>query len=110
MARVSKHVYYNIEESDIELQYKDIILYFSSDFNRERFQNRIVDFVNDENFKLKAKYNVEVELSKMLILSYYSKIEKRGFRVYEKVVNIKNNENKLIRINKSDIITSKVGE
>lgn len=110
MARVSKNIYYNIEESDISLNYKDLILYFSSDFNANRFKTKILDFIALENYKLKAKYNVEVDFTDMLIISFYEKIEKRGFKVYKKVVDLDHNEKYLIKINKDDIINSKVGE
>ena len=110
MARISKHIYYDIEESDIEIIYKDLVFYFSSDLNATRFQNKIIDFINIENLKLKAKYNIEVDLSDMLMISYYIKIEKRGFRVYKRKLNLENNEYYLIKITKDDIIKSKVGE
>ena len=110
MARVSSHIYYNIDESDIELRYKDLVFYFSSEFNIERYRNKIIRFIEEENYKLKAKYNVEVDLSDMLMISYYMKIEKRGFRVYKRIIDLDHNENKLIKISKDDIIKSKVGE
>ena len=110
MTRISKHIYYNIEESDIELIYKDLVLYFSSDLNAKRFQNKIIDFIKNENFKLKAKYNVEVDFTEMLILSYYLKIEKRGFKVFKRIIDLRINEYYLKKINKDDIIKSKVGE
>lgn len=110
MARVSKNLYYNIEESDISLEYKNLIFFFSSDVNAKRFKTKIIDFIDSENYKLKAKYNIEVDLSEMLLLSYYMKIEKRGFKVLKRELNLENNELCLIKINKNDIIKSKVGE
>lgn len=110
MARISKHIYYNIDESDIKLEYKNLEFYFSSDLNASRFKTKILDFIALENHKLKAKYNIEIDLSDMLMISYYMKIEKRGFRVYKKKLNIVNNELCLIKINKDDIIKSKVGD
>lgn len=109
MARVSEHVYYDIFESDISIQYKDLIMFFSSEFNATRFQNKILNFINEENSKLKVKYNVEVEFDDMLIIAYYKKIEKRGFRVYKKV-NYSDSEYYLQLITEDDIIKSKVGE
>lgn len=108
MARVSKNLYYNIDDSDIKLEYGSLIFYFSSDLNLQRYKSRIIDFTMVENYKLKAKYNVQVDLSDMLMISYYMKIEKRGFRVYKKEID--DEKLYLIKINKDDIIKSKVGE
>ena len=110
MARVSKNIYNDINESDLFIQYKDLILYFSSDVNVNRYQTKIINFINEENIKLKIKYNVTVDFSEMLIIAFYKKIEKRGFRVYKKVFDISNNEYYLQNINEHDIISSKVGE
>lgn len=108
MARVSKHLYYNIDDSDISLSYNNLLLYFSSDLNAERFKSRIIDYINLENSKLKVKYNVDLDLTDMLIISYYNKVEKRGFRIYKEVTY--NDELCLKKVNKDDIIKSKVGE
>ena len=109
MARVSNHVYYDIFESDISIQYKDIIMFFSSEFNANRFQNKILNFIKEENDKLKSKYNVIVEFDEMLIIAYYKKIEKRGFRCYKKIY-YETEEYYLQIITEDDIIKSKVGE
>ena len=109
MARVSDHIYYDIFESDLSITYKDLIMYFSSEFNLTRFQNKILNFIKEENSKLKVKYNVEVEFDEMLIIAYYKKIEKRGFRVYKKI-NYIDGEFYLQLITDNDIIKSKVGE
>lgn len=107
--RVSKHIYYNIEESDIKLEYKNLIFYFSSELNRDRFKTRIIDFVENENFKMKTKYKTQIDFSDMFYISFYIKIEKRGFRIYKKELN-ETNELYLIKVNKDDIITSRVGD
>lgn len=106
MARVSEHIYYNIEESDISLEYKNLVFFFSSELNAKKFKERILDFIDNENNKLKVKYNIEVDLSEMLLISYYMKIEKRGFKVLKR----ESNNLCLIKITKDDIIKSKVGE
>ena len=110
MARVSKNIYYNIEESDITLEYHNLIFYFSSDLNAKKFKTRVLDFIDTENYKLKCRYNVEIDLGDMLLISYYMKIEKRGFKVLKRELNIASNELYLIKITKNDIIKSKVGE
>lgn len=110
MARISNHIYYDIDESDIKLEYNNLVFYFSSDFNLNRYQNKIIDFITLENYKLKAKYNIKVDFSEMLLISYYTKIEKRGFRIYKKQTDLLNNKLCLVKIDKNDIIKSKVGE
>ena len=110
MARISKHIYYDIDESDIKLEYNNLVFYFSSDFNLNRYKNKIIDFIKLENYKLEAKYNIKVDFSEMLLISYYMKIEKRGFRVYKKEIDLKNNKICFVKFDKNDIIKSKVGD
>ena len=67
-------VYQNIEESPIFYQY-------------ENFKNRIEWYLKEETYKIMNRYKVLNDrffeiLKEVLLISYYKKIEKRGFRVY----------------------------
>lgn len=79
--RVSKNLYYDINESDLYTNFKEMIFYFSSDKNKERFDNGILDYVKQEQDKILCKYHIICDVSKMLALAFYMRIEKRGFRV-----------------------------
>ena len=49
-----------------------------------KFKNNIKQFIIEETAKIKAKYKINIYLDTMLTLSFYKKIEKRGFRVVYK--------------------------
>lgn len=89
-------VYQNIFESCYYFDYKTYRFYFSSLLNKKRFVNRIDEFVLDENLKNSNKYGVKIDLTNYLIIVLYKKIEKRGFRVYNKDELIEENLNFVI--------------
>lgn len=80
-------VYQNIEESPIYYDYENFRFYFSSGFYRRNFKTRIEAYINDETYKIRNRYKIFNEkffdlLKEVLLISYYKKIEKRGFKVY----------------------------
>lgn len=81
-------IYNNINESNFSYTYKRFKFYFSSEFNKTRFKEKIENFINDEVIKLNQRYKVfdkrfnEI-LEEILLISFYKKIEKRGFLVYD---------------------------
>lgn len=77
-------VYQNIFESNYYYDYKNYRIYFSSLFNKNRFIDRIDDFIFDENIKNSNKYGVKIDLTNYLVIVLYKKLEKRGFRIYNK--------------------------
>lgn len=88
---MEKIVYNDIEESIYYLDYKEYTLYFSSAFYLRNFKLRFPTFYREEMYKLRNRYHVKnikffEILEEVLIIAYYKRIEKRGFRVY------KNNE------------------
>ena len=76
-----KRVEYNINKSEYYFRINKLTFFFSSKFNKSRFENGFIDYVNDETNKLKAKYKVNINLSDYLMVAYYKKIEKRGFKI-----------------------------
>lgn len=76
-----KRVEYNINKSEYYFRINKLTFFFSSKFNKSRFENGFIDYVNDETNKIKAKYKVNINLTDYLLLAYYKKIEKRGFKV-----------------------------
>jgi len=76
-----KRVEYDINKSEYYFKVNKLTLFFSSKFNKTRFENGFIDYVNEETNKIKAKYKVDINLTNYLLLAYYKKIEKRGFKV-----------------------------
>ena len=76
-----KRVEYDINKSEYYFMINNLTFFFSSQFNKNRFESGFIDYVNDETNKLKAKYKVNINLSDYLMVAYYKKIEKRGFKV-----------------------------
>ncbi len=76
-----KRVEYDINKSEYFLNVNQMIFYFSSEFNKVRFERNYNLFVEEETNKLKAKYKVNINLYDYLLVVFYKKIEKRGFRV-----------------------------
>ena len=76
-----KRVEYDINKSEYYFRVNKLTLFFSSNFNKTRFENGFIDHVNEETNKIKAKYKVDINLTNYLLLAYYKKIEKRGFKV-----------------------------
>lgn len=76
-----KRVEYDINKSEYYFRVNKLTLFFSSKFNKTRFENGFIEYVNEETNKIKAKYKVDINLNNYLLLAYYKKIEKRGFKV-----------------------------
>lgn len=76
-----KRVEYDINKSEYYFKVNKLTLFFSSKFNKTRFENGFINYVNEETNKIKAKYKVDINLTNYLLLAYYKKIEKRGFKV-----------------------------
>ena len=76
-----KRVEYDINKSEYYFKVNKLTLFFSSKFNKTRFENGFIYYVQEETNKIKAKYKVDINLTNYLLLAYYKKIEKRGFKV-----------------------------
>lgn len=78
---MKSNVCYNLNKSNYYTQYSSYKFYFSSQFNKNRFDKQVQDFVTNENCKLKSRYNCEINAEIMLAISLYRKLEKRGFYI-----------------------------
>lgn len=72
----------DINKSDLTIEECGFRFYFTSLFNQKRFKEGFQEYINTENLKFKIKYKVNVDLTKVFLLSFYKRIEKRGFKVY----------------------------
>lgn len=86
--RISENIYYNINESDIFVNYLGFEFYFSSDFNKKRFTERVNSYIINETMKLNCRYKISSDFSRFLSISFYKQIEKRGFRIEKSGVKI----------------------
>lgn len=78
-------VYNDINDSTFYLDVGKARLFFSSEFNKQRFLDRYKDYILEETKKLEKKYNVKIVANYYLMFAIYKKIEKRGFRVENNV-------------------------
>lgn len=84
-------IYYNIKESDYNVDYQNFTFYFSSLLYKNKFERELKEYVSDESYKIKTKYLLHIEATEYLALSLYKKIEKRGFNVLYKGLSIDEN-------------------
>lgn len=85
-------VYYNLEESEYETEYKRFRFVFSSKFYIMKFERELLNYVKNETDRLNKRYGSFLQSDEYLAYSLYKKIEKRGFLVYFNDVAIKPNE------------------
>lgn len=74
-------VYNDINDSTFYLDVGKARLFFSSEFNKQRFLKNYMIYIEEETKKLEKKYNVKISANYYLMFAFYKKIEKRGFRV-----------------------------
>lgn len=79
--QTERGIYYNLKESTYILDYNGYRLYFSSEFYKNKFELEVESFINYETLKLENKFKCRLFLRSMLIISFYKKVEKRGFYV-----------------------------
>ena len=92
-------IYYNIIDSEYKVEFGNFTFYFSSILYQRKFTKELKNYVNDELFKIKTKYQLHIEATEYLALSLYKKIEKRGFNVLYKGLSI--NENTSFKVSLS---------
>lgn len=90
-------IYNNLDESEYKIEIENFIFYFSSKMYLEKFIKGKEEYIKEESLKINNKYNVESRFNIMLLLSLYKKIEKRGFKIFDKVLNREIKEKEVIR-------------
>lgn len=79
--KTRRGIYWNLSESNITYQAEGLTFYFSSTFNKMRFEKDYRNYIITESNKLFNKYRVPFNFELFLLLAKYRSIEKRGFRV-----------------------------
>ena len=73
----------NLKESEYFVTKFGLTFYFSSKMYLNKFIQNIDSFIETETIKFRNKYNVELQFNLCLAISYYKRIEKRGFFIYD---------------------------
>lgn len=82
--QTQRGIYLNINESKISSNYDNYKFFFSSLFNKNRFDEKLKDYIEIEESKIKNKYQInKIKLDLFFALSLYTKIEKRGFKIVD---------------------------
>lgn len=73
----------DLEKSNYIFTCNGLKLYFSSEFYMNKFASLINDYIDIENKKNKLRYKNDINMTPILIISLYKKIEKRGFKIFD---------------------------
>lgn len=76
-------IYLDLKESKYEAVKNGLIFYFSSENYLNKFLENVSEYIKEETIKIQNKYNIEGNFEKLLVISYYKKIEKRGFYIID---------------------------
>lgn len=79
--KTSRGIYLNLKESPFVYEKYGIKFYFSSEFYRKKFRDCARQFVDEENMKLEVRFKNPINAQLYLLLVFYRKVEKRGYRV-----------------------------
>ena len=93
-----KGIYLDLTESDYTYKVGNFRFYFSSKFYRDKFINKVDDFLKMENLKFQNNYRLKLDDSDFLSYKLYTSIEKRGFYVYDILNKVYYKEAPLVKI------------
>ena len=79
--KTRKGIYLDLKESEYKLILGGLEFYFSSELYMQKFKKLVVNFMNEETT---IRYNVNINLDLFFAISLYKRIEKRGFRIYDR--------------------------
>ena len=82
-----------IRESEYKSLKYGLVFYFSSKLYLDKFNNNVNRYVDEETLKLQNKYKITCNFEVYLAISYYKKIEHRGFYVIDEVSNYEIKDN-----------------
>ena len=74
-------IYHDINKSTYIYKYGDLTFYFSSLLYLNKFVNQFNNYIEEEAAKLNNKFNMKINSKSFLLITFYKKIEKRGFKV-----------------------------
>lgn len=71
----------DLKNSSYIYDYNNLKFYFSSELYLKKFQENLSYYIFMETTKIINKYKVKINLNLYLAISFYQKIEKRGFYI-----------------------------
>lgn len=74
-------IYYNLLESPWKYSYNKYQFVFSSEFLLNKFVNKKDDFIYLQNARFNSNYKIDIDLYLYFLISFYKKVEKRGFLI-----------------------------
>ena len=81
--KTRRGIYLNLLESNYKITINNFTFYFSSKNYLQKFTDNVKFYIEQEQAKFIIKYGIYISLSTYFMISYYKKIEKRGFRIYD---------------------------
>lgn len=74
----------DLRKTKYSYDFGEYIFYFSSKLYLKKFKEGVVTYLILETAKITNKYKIKINISNYLSVSFYKKIEKRGFRVIDR--------------------------
>lgn len=81
--KTKRGIYWDLYETEYYYDLDGLRYYFSSEFYKNKFITKVKDYVNTETLKLVRNNHVACNFDLYFQLSFYSRTEKRGFRVVD---------------------------
>lgn len=82
-------IYHDIEQSTYIFEYDNLKFHFSSRLYLDKFKDRYSNYIKEETDKFSSRFKMSIYADELFLLELYRKIEKRGFKVYYKNIDIK---------------------
>lgn len=96
--KTTRGIYLDLAETEYSYKVGNLRFFFSSEFYRDKFLEEIEEFLKLEKFKFQNNYKLKLDDSEVFSFKLYSKIEKRGFYVYDILNKVYYKEAPLVKI------------
>lgn len=74
----------DLRKTKYSYEFGEYIFYFSSKLYMKKFKEGVLNYIILESAKITNKYKIKINITNYLSVSFYKKIEKRGFRVVDR--------------------------
>lgn len=75
------YIVYNLKTSPFTITIGNITFFFSSVLHGKKFNERYLDYINNINFSLSNRFDLEIDIPLLGLIICYKKIETRGFYI-----------------------------
>lgn len=83
--KTTRGIELDLNKSEFTYICNGLRLYFSSKLYLEKFASEIQSYLDLETRKTELKYRCRINMTPLLIISLYKKIEKRGFKIFDTI-------------------------